>query len=207
MGSIHSGRRDGKSLVEDCLTIDLAWLMWLGPIRDGQVGNGVIHWRDDVAPIRSVRFRIDLRDVDHAHLTVNGEMINQSIELVALPQHFGGHRWWFRCPVTGERTRTLHLPPEGGRFASRKALRLAYRSERIGRFDRPFEKVFQLQRKLNGAQGLGLGLTRPKGMWRKTHIRHMARLEVLNIACAEKIVSLIGCAAGAPQPFSPTTGG
>jgi len=198
MGNIHSGRHDGKRLVEDCLTLDLAWLMRLGPIRAGQTGNGEIHWQDGGAPIRSARFRIDLRNIDRASLTLSDEIAGQTIALVAVPQHFGGHRWWFRCPVTGERARTLHLPPGGAGFASRKAWGLAYRVEHLTRFDRPFEKVFRTQRKLNGAQGLGLGLARPKGMWLRTYARHVARLEALDVACAEKIVALIGCAAGAP---------
>lgn len=198
MGNIHSGRRDGKRLVEDCLTLDLAWLMRLGPIRDGQAGNGEIHWRDGGAPFRSARFRIDLRNIDRAFLTIDSNAISQTIELVASPQHFGGQRWWFRCPVTGERARTLHLPPDGSRFASRKALGLAYRAERLTRFDRPFEKVLRTQRNLNSPQGFGLGLARPKGMWRRTYVRHAARLEMFDVACAEKIVALIVPAAGAP---------
>ena len=198
MGSVQSGRRDGKWLVEDCLTLDLAWVMRLGPMRDGQVGNGEIRWRENDAPIRSAQFHIDLRNVDHAQLTVSSEKINQSIELAAVPQHFGGHRWWFRFPVTSQRARTLYLLPNGSRFASRKALGLAYRVERLARFDRPFEKLFRLQRKLNGAQELALNLTRPKGMWRQTYVRHSARLEMLDVACAEKIVALIERVAGAP---------
>lgn len=191
MSDLHSGRHGGKPLVEDCLTIDLAWLMRLGPIRDGQAGSGEIHWRDVGELVRSVRFRLDLRNFDNAHLTVNSEAMNQSIALVAASQNFGGHRWWFRCPVTGERARTLHLPPDGARFASRMASGLAYRVERLSRFDRPFEKVFRTQRKLNGAQGLGAGLPRPKGMWKQTYARHMQRFEIFDIVCSEKIAALI----------------
>ncbi|WP_374146377.1 hypothetical protein [Sphingomonas sp. 28-63-12] len=180
-----------KRLVEDCLTLDLAWLMRLGPIAAGQVGSGEIHWADSGAPVRSARFRLDLRTAHGANLTVSSGAINQSIALVAVAQHFGGHRWWFRCPVTNERARILLLPPEGSRFASRKALKLAYRVERLARFDRSFEKMFRMQRKLNGAQGLGAGLARPKGMWKKTFARHTQRFEIFDIACAEKIAAMI----------------
>ncbi|MGY4397163.1 hypothetical protein ACVWZA_002354 [Sphingomonas sp. UYAg733] len=198
MDSTHFGRRDGKRLVEDCLTLDLAWIMRLGPMGDGQAGSGEIHWHTDGMHARSAHFRLDLRSVDSAHLTVSSKTVIQRIALVAVPQHFGGRRWWFRCPVTGDRARTLHLPPGGLRFASRKAWTLAYRVERLARFDRPFEKLFRTQRKLSGAQGLGLGLVRPKGMWAKTYVRHAARLEALDVACADKIAALIGSAAGAP---------
>lgn len=198
MGSIHSGRRDGKRLVEDCLTLDLAWLMRLGPIGERQAGVGKINWHVDGQPARSAQYWLDLRNVDSARLTLYSETINQMIALVAVPQHFGGCRWWFRCPMTGARARTLHLPPGGDHFASRKAWGLAYRVERLDRFDRPFEKLFRTQRELNGAHGLGIGLARPKGMWTQTYARHAARFEAMDIACAEKIAALIGNAAGAP---------
>lgn len=177
--------------MEDCLTIDLAWLMRLGPIRDGQAGSGEIEWRVDGDPVRSAQFRLDLQILESAQLTLSGGTINQKIALVAVPQHFGGRRWWLRCPVTGERARTLHLPPAGSRFASRKALGLSYRVERLGRFDRPFEKLFRAQRRLGAAQGLGAGLERPKGMWGRTFARHATRFDALDIACAEKIIALI----------------
>ncbi|MDQ2878985.1 MAG: hypothetical protein M3R41_07905, partial [Pseudomonadota bacterium] len=112
MSNVQSGKRGGKPLVEDCLTLDLAWLMRLGPIS-GKAGGGEIHWYADGVPARSVRFQLNLRAIENAHLTVASETINQTIALVALPQHFGGLRWWFLCPVTGARARTLHLPPDG----------------------------------------------------------------------------------------------
>ena len=117
--------------------------------------------------------------------------MRQVIALTALPQYLGGHRWWLRCPVTGERVRTLHLPPGGDRFASRKAWGLAYRVERLNRFDRPFEKLFRAQRKLGGAQGLGAELARPKGMWRQTFARHVATLGLRDVVCVDQISALI----------------
>lgn len=191
MGSIYSGRRCGKLLVEDCLTLDLAWLMRLGPIRGGQVGSGEINWHIDRATVRSARFLLDLRNLDSAHLTIYTEAIKQTVALVALPQHFGRYRFWFRCPETGERARKLHLPPNGARFASRKALGLAYRVERLNRFDRSFEKLFRTQRRLGNAQGLGTGLERPKGMWQRTFAKHAKRFAALDLNCAEKISAMI----------------
>jgi hypothetical protein len=191
MGSIHSGRRDGKRLVEDCLTLDLAWLMRLGPIGDGQAGIGEIHWRVVGEPVRSAQFRLDLRNLDSARLTLCNDTINQTIALVAVKQNFGGLRWWMRCAVTGERARTLHLSPGGNCFASRKALGLAYRVERLARFDRPFEKLFRVQRRLGGVQGLAMGLERPKGMWRRTYARNVTRLDQCDLACAHQIAALM----------------
>jgi hypothetical protein len=200
VGSIHSGHRKGKPLAEDCLSLDLAWLMRLGPIRTGQGGNGEINWSVDGHTIAALRFRLDLRAIGTARLilfysvvTPEGQRkpIRQMIALTARPQHFGGLRWWMRCPVTGERVRVLYLPPECAHFASREALGLAYRVERLSRFDRPFEKLFRTQRRLGGRQGLGAGSERPKGMWQQTFARHVADLAKHDRACVERITTAI----------------
>jgi hypothetical protein len=190
----------GRRLVEDCLTLDLAWLMRLGPIREGQAGSGEIEWSRDGESVASAQFRLDLRSAESAWLILdynvaepNGstKLFRQIIALTALPQHLGGHRWWMRCPVTGERTRTLHLPPDGDYFASRKAWGLAYHVERLGRFDRLFERLFRVQRRLGNAQGLGMGLERPKGMWRRTFVQHAERFEKFDLDCAKEIVAMV----------------
>lgn len=196
MGSIHSGRRDGKPLVEDCLTLDLAWLMRLGPIRDGGAGDGKIEWSIDGIIIASAHFRLDLREIESARLTVMHVLggvkpSRQEIALTATAQHFGGRRWWMRCPVTSGRVRTLHLAPGSDRFVGRKALGLSYRVERLGRFDRPFEKLFRAQRRLGGVQGLAMGLARPKGMWARTYARHVARFEKHDLCCVKEMAKLI----------------
>jgi hypothetical protein len=178
-------------VVEECLNLDLSWLMRLGPIRNGQSGEGKITWSNAGDSLLCVRFRLDLRKGGSARLILRSEALCQTIALIASPQHLGGHRWWMRCPETGERLRTLHLPPGGDRFASRKALRLSYRVERISSFDRAFEKLFRAQRRLGARQGLSAGLVRPKGMWANTYALHAKRIAALEIACGEKIVALM----------------
>ncbi|MCL4671684.1 MAG: hypothetical protein KJZ64_01835 [Sphingomonadaceae bacterium] len=180
--------------MEDCLSLDLAWLMRLGPIRDGQAGSGEINWSRDGDHVAAAHFRLDLRSTETARLMLKFHavrLVEQAITLTALPQHFGGRRWWMICPVTGERVRTLHLPLSGESFASRKAWGLAYRVERLGRFDRPFEKLFRAQRRLGGAQALGMAVQRPKGMWQRTFARHVAALEQRDLACVEQIATLV----------------
>jgi hypothetical protein len=85
----------------------------------------------------------------------------------------------------------VYLAPGGNQFASRKALDLTYRVERLNRFDRPFEKLFRAQRRLGNSESLSTGLTRPKGMWRRTFARHARRFKTLDIACAEQIFAVI----------------
>ena len=184
-----------KNLVEDCLALDLAWLMRLGPIREGQAGNGEIHWNRCGFHF-SARFRLDLLDPDAGCLTVRyslpwqgmlGRQVRQAVTLTSTPQHFGGRRWWMRCPDTGERVRILYLAPGGRKFASRGALGLSYQVEQQNRFDRPFEKLFRAQRKLDGGGKLGAEIQRPKGMWRRTFVRHIEKIAALDLACADHI--------------------
>jgi len=190
----------GATLIEDCFALDLARLMRLGPIREGMAAHGELTWSRDGQRIGAIRFRLDLRDTESATLMFRYQLrathqqrpeISQMIRLTHTRPNFGGLRWWMRCPVTGERVRVLYLEPGGERFASRNAIGLNYRVERIGRFDRPFEKLFRVQRRLGNVQGLGTGLERPKGMWRRTFARHAERFEALDLNCAKKIAALI----------------
>ncbi|MGE4323669.1 MAG: hypothetical protein AB7E60_11660 [Sphingobium sp.] len=200
MGNIHSGRSD-KPLVDDCRKLDLAWLMRLGPIREGRAGSGEIKWSADGIPIGSARFRLDFRDPTNARLTLqfhtdraDKPQTTQSIALIALPQRFGGVRWWMICPLSGRRVRTLLLPPGGDRFASREALGLSYRIERLTASDRPFEKLHRAQRRIGGGDAMGAPLQRPKGMWRRTYARHLERAAKMDLDCLDHIARFIGAA-------------
>lgn len=207
MGSHLSGRRCGGPIVEDCLALDIAWLMRLGPIREGSAGNGEVIWSSNGLRIGAMQFRMDLRQANTARLILNYNLalpdgqrraICQEIDLASTMPHFGGRRWWMRCPEMGARVRKLYLPPDGDRFASRRASNLGYRVERISHFDRPFEKLFRLQRRLGCPAGLGAPLERPKGMWRRTHACHLDRFARFDLACANEVVALVdkSCSAG-----------
>jgi hypothetical protein len=92
------------------------------------------------------------------------------------PQPFGGRRWWFVCPRTGQRATRLHLPPGAYTFACRKAYRLAYRSQRELPRDRALSRALALRRKLGATGGTGDYIAKPKGMHWRTFERAMARI-------------------------------
>lgn len=200
MGSINSGRRDGKPLVENSLEIDLAWLMRLGPIKLGMSGGGDKTWSIEGQCVGAIRFQLDLRQVDTACLILNFDLapqngqsrtVCQKVSLTSTVPHFGGRRWWLHCPITGARVRKLYLAPNGDQFASRNAIGMGYRVERLNHFDRPFEKLFRLQRKLGCPAGLGVVPDRPKGMWKRSYDRHLSYLANIELACGEEIGALI----------------
>ena len=58
--------------------------------------------------------------------------LDQSVDLVSQPRHFGGRQWYFECPVTYRRCMALWRPPGARRFCSRQAWgtrRIAYASQ------------------------------------------------------------------------------
>ena len=91
---------------------------------------------------------------------------------------YGGRRWWWICPRSGQQVAKLHLPPGGRVFAARQVYRLPYRSQRITALDRSHDRQRRLYRKL-GADYEDFEQPpplRPKGMHRRTYERLTAEL-------------------------------
>jgi len=63
---------------------------------------------------------------------------NQRICLQALPRHFGGRQWFFRCPRLDRRATVLWKPPGAHSFACRQRWdgQAAYHSQFLTRNDR-----------------------------------------------------------------------
>jgi hypothetical protein len=121
----------------------------------------------------------------------NGEKRDSdyTIALEATPQPLGGRRWWFVCPKTGSRVGKLHLPSGAFTFASRRAYRLGYRSQRETPRDRAVNRAFKLRERLGGTGGIGDFVPKPKWMRWTTYESQMARIEA-----AEGIVDAHMCA-------------
>lgn len=199
MAGLCTNRRRSGLVVEDCLRLDIAQLMRLGPVRDGMAGQGWMEWREAGQLLGGVQIRLDLRDAGKACLRVAfrlaqgegaGRVVAQRIRLAFTVPNYGGRRWWLICPETGQRVRCLYLPPGGARFASRLALGLAYRVERLGHFDRPFERLHRQRRKLAGSHEP----MRPKGMWQRSFDRQLAALVAADAACFDAISMKMGAA-------------
>jgi hypothetical protein len=175
------------------LGIDLAWMIRTGHAKPGSLICGSLNWTDGDEPSGSIRYEADMRDCGNALLILKywrgsneaAEQIRQEIRLAFTQPHYGGRRWWMVCPYGGGRCGKLYLPSGGDRFASRRAWRLGYHSQRIAGRDRPFEALFRLQKKLGGRQGWEGGLKRrPKGMWHRTYERHWDEYHRLDRLCA-----------------------
>ena len=200
MGGYGSGRSGGRPTADLSLRVDIAWMIRTGRAKPGSFLSGSLSWsygRDD--PAGSISYKADMVDCYDSKLILNytrgsggdKESVEQIIRLVFTAPHYGGKRWWMVCPYRGIRVGKLYLPGGGDRFASRKAWRLGYRSQRVAHRDRPFEKLFRLQKKLGSDQGWEAGLGRPKGMWHRTYDKHFDRYLELDAECAVEMMGML----------------
>ena len=191
MGGYGSGRYGGRPTADMSKRIDIAWLIRTGRVVPGEQRHGGISWSYGDEPSGSIGFTADMRDPESAFMKLNyargpkdnRETVEQHVWLTFTEPHYGGRRWWMRCPFKMTRCGKLYMPNGGDRFASREAWRLGYNSQRVAHRDRPFEKLFRLQKKLSSDQGWEQPLYRPKGMWQRTYERHLKRYWELNHEC------------------------
>ncbi|MEY4238955.1 MAG: hypothetical protein RL339_1556 [Pseudomonadota bacterium] len=180
--------------------IDLAWMIRTGRAIPGQWICGTLSWSIGDSPAGWISYQADMCDPEASELRLcytrgSGEAreeVNQTIRLVHSTPHFGGRRWWMVCPFRHNRVAKLYMPNGGDRFASRAAWRLGYQSQRVACRDRPFEKLFRLQKKMGSVQGWEAGLRRPKGMWHSTFERHFERYLELDDQCAIEMAEVMG---------------
>jgi len=105
--------------------------------------------------------------------------VDYKVRLVSTRPNYGGERWWFICPYTGQRCGVLYNPPGQPYFASRKAFGLAYACQNEDAASRALRRY---QRKLEsyGGEYGEPWFPRPKGMHHKTYQRRLAEVEALD---------------------------
>ena len=180
MGGLGSGRHwgCGRSTVEDGLTLDMNKLVRERNIRPGGWCSGTLRWRrvPSGEEVASIGYEANLIGPVDAWMRlsyrVNGEPQDQRITLEATQPNYGGRRWWFRCPATGDRVAKLHLPPGGHVFAGRRAYGLAYQSQREPAYERALTRTQNIRMKLGGSSSLAEPFPdKPKSMWWCTYWR------------------------------------
>ena len=198
MGGFGSGNHGGRPTADMSLKIDLAWMLRTGRAVPGKAVHSSLHWTYGGEPSGSISYSANMIDPEASELRLayrrssggEQEEVKQIVRLIYSQPNFGGRRWWMVCPCSGARVAKLYLPNGGDRFAGRKAWRLNYQSQRHAHRDRPFEKLFRLQRRLGCTEGYDMYIRRPKGMWRRTFERHVRRYEELEHPCSVTMLSL-----------------
>lgn len=201
MGGPGSGswyRWGARPVVEDGLTLDLGHLLRQGSIKPRRRVEGVLNWsrQRDGKVFASIGYEANLTDRDGGWLRLkyrhNDVPEEYPIQITTTVPNYGGLRWWFVCPLSNDRVAKLHLPSGASIFGSRRAYRLAYRSQRESWPDRQAEKAHSLRMKLGGEPGFHQPMPRkPKGMHWKTYMRmrdEISRLEDASMmAMAQKL--------------------
>jgi hypothetical protein len=79
-------------------------------------------------------------------LRIQIDNAEQTIFLTPRPRNFGGHQWYFVCPVMNRCASVLWMPPGATRFSSRQAWgrRVAYASQ----FESPVDRAWRGQAKI-----------------------------------------------------------
>jgi hypothetical protein len=112
-------------------------------------------------------------------MRIVADWINQTIQLVARPRHFGGRQCYFVCPRQGQYVSVLWSPPGQRYFAGRRSWgnRVAYLSQYYG----PGARAHYMANKLcDRIGGPGASLEwdvppKPKGMRWRTYERLFKR--------------------------------
>lgn len=124
MGGYGSGRSGTRSTVENCLSVDANKLAKWKFFKPGtRWGNITWSWRGEKSASCGILVKFD----DYRTICVfqyNSREI--TVNLSWYTPGFGGRRYFFLCPVCGQRMRTLHF--RGGEIACRICHRLTYTS-------------------------------------------------------------------------------
>lgn len=91
------------------------------------------------------------------------------IDMVSVPNAWGGRHWFFVCPLTGRRARKLHRWP-GSCFSHREASPISpvYASQRDSGLGRTARAMQEIRDRLGGVPGK---FDKPKGMPWRTYYR------------------------------------
>jgi hypothetical protein len=143
MGGYGSGRwgcHTKADTVEDCLTLDLGQLARARAFAPWH--GGTVRWLRGEQERAAIGYTVRpagggltlVLSYRWTRCGASGEEVELPIALETTPLHFGGVRWWGRCPLAvngvgcGRRAGKLYLPPGGRYFGCRLCNNLTYRS-------------------------------------------------------------------------------
>jgi hypothetical protein len=137
-----------RTPLEDGLRLDLNKLR-VQALLQSEPTQQVIYWNQRYSgSARTIGLLIcRLANATRGSMRLLVGSLDQSIDLVALPRHFGGVQWYFTCPMTGRRASVLWLPPGESCFASRQAwgIQFAYASQ----FETPLYRAHMRAHKIS----------------------------------------------------------
>jgi hypothetical protein len=185
--------------LEDGLKIDLNKLR-VQAVSQGETIEWIIRWDPRYSgDARTIGLLIcHLASATHGSMRLFLRSLDQSIDLVALPRHFGGFQWYFICPKTGQRASVLWLPPGASCFASRQAWgsQFAYASQFEAPQYRAQSRAHDIRHRLGDEGYIRIfnppPPSRPRGMHRYTYETLLERLAFYERKCNLYVERRIG---------------
>jgi hypothetical protein len=164
--------------LESALSLGIPALGKHGLLKAGS-WSGTWTWSRDGEQTASIGYRTQIDDLHGTMWLVysapdreTGEkkQFDYPITLESTKPHFGGFRWWFRCPYTHRRVAKLYKFNGIEKFCARTAIRPkpTYASQRVSGHDRVLARQWAIRRKLNDPGCLLDPLMKPKWMRWKT---------------------------------------
>ena len=133
--------------LESGLKLDLNLLARRGFIQLSTCKGSGITWSYNGDPIASGFITADMGGPNEGWFRIQIGQLDQRINLVSCPRHFGGRQWYFVCPHSSRRVSVLWKPPGARDFGCRQrwAGQVAYASQ----FETPMDRTYRGQGKIN----------------------------------------------------------
>ena len=142
------------------------------------------------------RYREQLRQsgkassIDLAY-SYRGKSYRYSVQLTTTAPHYGGSRYWFRCPSCSKRVSVLYC---AGTYVCRHCLNALYGSQLQQPIDRLFSRADTIRQRLGWQSGIAHGSgTKPKGMHSKTFDRLVNEHDRLTAKIWQQTLDKLGC--------------
>jgi hypothetical protein len=120
-------------------------------IRDGWIKPGA-HTRTLIQWAERPEWTIsaNLTGTQRGYLRIQIGTLDEWIELVARPRHFGGRQWYFICPYMNRHAMVLWMPPGARSFACRQrwGRQVAYASQFLDRDNRAYRGQAKISSRL-----------------------------------------------------------
>lgn len=190
--------------IEDALCLDVRTMLKLDALRPGHETRGCWRWLENGREVASVNYHATLTDTDgtltldythRASTTGERESVACRIALDTLPCHYGGRRWYARCPYSQRHAVKLYKWSGIAMFCHRDAIqpRPTYAIQRVSGTERINAQRWALRRKLgDNFSDLYGEPFKPKWMRWRTFNRYAARDEELDARDAVYLGRLLG---------------
>lgn len=193
-----------RACLEQGLKLDLNRLAHQGFVRPGaKVGPYPIRWFNTYweEEIASGLIGASMEGKYEGWFRIQIGQLDQTIILVPKARHFGGHQWYFVCPVMNRCCSVLWRPPGAAYFRSRQAWgsrRVAYASQFLDSDNRAHRGKAKIKGRLIADLDPDEWELPPKPKWMRwgTYNRIVERFdayeEILNGGIAELMAKLLG---------------